>query len=87
MASYNVFWKRSAKKELKRLDRNTIPKIIEAVEELALEPCPTSSRKLQGSEQLWRIRVGNYRVIYSIKAGELYIEIIRVAHRQSAYKK
>ena len=87
MASYKVCWKRSAKTELKRLDRSIIPKIIEAVEELAREPCPTGSRKLQGSEQLWRIRVGNYRVVYSIETAELTIEIIRVAHRQSAYKK
>ena len=87
MASYSVLWKRSAKKELKRLDPGMIPKIIEAVNELVLVPCPAGSRKLQGSEQLWRIRVGNYRVIYSIEAGELCVEIIRVAHRQSVYKK
>lgn len=87
MASYSIRWKLSATKELKRVDRQMIPKIIEAVEGLAQAPCPPGSKKLQATEHLWRIRVGDYRVVYSIQADELIIEVVRVAHRQSVYKK
>lgn len=87
MASYSLRWKQSARKELKRLDRSAIARIIAAVQALVEEPCPAGCRKLQGTEHLWRIRVGDYRVIYSIEQGELCIEVIRVAHRQSVYKK
>jgi mRNA interferase RelE/StbE len=87
MACYSIRWKHSARKELKRLDRLAIERIIAAVQALAEEPCPAGCRKLQGTEHLWRIRVGDYRVIYSIEQGELSIEVIRVAHRPSIYKK
>ena len=87
MASYSLWWKHSAKKELKALDRQIIPKILAAVEALAEEPHPPGCRKLQGSHHLWRVRVGDYRVIYSVDAGVLCIEVIRIGHRQSVYGK
>jgi mRNA interferase RelE/StbE len=84
---YKIEWKHSAKKELKRLNREDIPRIIEAVENLSIDPYPIGSRKLQGCEQLYRIRVSNYRVVYSVKNKILLIEIIRVGHRKDIYKK
>jgi len=86
MASYSVRWKQSAKKELRRLDRHAIPRIIAAVEALADEPHPPGSKKLRGAEHLWRIRTGDYRIIYSLDAGLLVIEVIKIGHRQSVYK-
>ncbi|OQX20050.1 MAG: addiction module toxin RelE [Desulfobulbaceae bacterium A2] len=86
MASYNILWKQSAAKELKRLDRTIISRVTDAVEALANDPHPDGCRKLQGAEHLWRIRIGDYRVIYSVDAGVLCIEVIKVAHRQSAYR-
>jgi mRNA interferase RelE/StbE len=87
MACYSIRWKATAKKELKRLDRLAISRIIAAVEALAEEAHPVSSRKLRGAEHLWRIRSGDYRVIYSVDVGVLVIEVIKVGHRQSVYKK
>jgi len=66
MASYSIRWKQSAQKELKRLDQRIIPRIIAALEALIDEPQPSGSKKLQGAEYLWRIRIGNCRVIYSV---------------------
>ena len=63
MASYAVEWKKSAGKELRRLYRSVIPRIVEAVGELATDPFPAGCRKLKGSEHTFRIRVGDYRVI------------------------
>ena len=64
MASYKIQWKRSAEQDLRTLDRKRIPQIIKAVEGLAENPFPPQSRKLRGTEQLYRMRVGDYRVIY-----------------------
>jgi len=86
MASFDIQWKASAKKELKKIDRNEIPKIIDAIEKLSTEPYPQYSKKILGTKHIFRIRVGNYRVIYSIEDKKLIIEIIRVRHRKEAYK-
>lgn len=86
MASYSIRWKSSAKKELKQLDRQAIARIIAAVETLAETPYPPGSKKLRAAHHLWRIRIGDYRVIYSVDAGVLCIEVIKVGHRQSVYK-
>ena len=85
MASFSVEWKRSAQKELKSLDRQAIPRIVDAVEALETDPYPLGSRKLVGSEHTYRIRIGDYRVIYNVMASQLVIEIIRVRHRKEAY--
>jgi len=87
MASYSIRWKQSASKELKRLDRMMIPRVLAVVEALAAEPQPSGCKKLQGAEHLWRIRIGEYRLIYSIDGAILCIESIKVGHRQSVYKK
>jgi mRNA interferase RelE/StbE len=86
MASYQIEWKSSARKELKKLPPEVIRKIIDAVESLADNPQPPNCRKLVGSEQTWRIRVGDYRIIYNIFSSILIIEIVRVAHRKDAYR-
>lgn len=86
MASYQIEWKRSARKELKKLPADTIQKIVDTVELLATNPYPNGCRKLAGAEQAWRIRIGNYRVIYNVLTSILVIEIVRVAHRKDAYR-
>lgn len=85
MASCNICWKQSAGKELRRLDRSMIPRVLSAVEALGSDST-FSCKKLQGAEHLWRIRIGEYRVIYSVDGTVLCIEIIKIGHRQSVYK-
>ncbi len=86
MASYLIEWKHSARKELRKLPSNVIQKIMNEVEALSQNPYPHNCRKLAGSEQTWRIRIGNYRVIYTVLSSTLVIEIIRVAHRKDVYR-
>ena len=86
MALFEIKWKISAKKELKKIDKDEIPKILNAIENLSLEPYPINYKKLKATQHLFRIKVGNYRVIYSIENSQLIIEIIRVRHRQEIYK-
>ncbi len=85
MESYRIEWKRSAIKELKRLPREAVRRILQVVEPLARDPYPLGIRKLVGSEHIYRIRVGDYRVIYNVQESILVIHIIRVGHRKDIY--
>ena len=86
MAIYSVRWKTSALKDLKKLDRQVVPRVVEAVEALGAEPLPPHCRKLQGSEQSYRIRVGDYRVVYRVLESRLVVEVIRARHRKDVYR-
>lgn len=86
MALYKIEWKRSASKELRWLPKKAIEKVLAAVEELAENPFPIASIKLAGTEHTYRIRQGEYRVVYNVLDQVLSIEIIRVGHRKSAYR-
>jgi len=83
---YQIEWKQSALRELKRLDRQSIPSIVKAIDSLASNPFPQSVKKLHGSEHKYRLRVGDYRVIYEVFSRRLIIEVIRVRHRKDAYR-
>ena len=86
MALYKIEWKHSAKKELKKLDKQIVPRILQAVENLANNPYSSGSKKLIGSDSIYRIRVGNYRIVYNLKSSVLIIEIIKVGHRREIYR-
>lgn len=87
MGTYQIDWKPSALRELKRLDRQIVPRIVTTVEALLSDPFPSGVKKLHGGESTYRIRVGDYRVIYEVFSNRLVIEISRVRHRKDAYKK
>ena len=85
MASYKVEWKHSAVKELRDLPRDTVERILKAVKQLSDNPYPIGMRKLVGSEHTYRIREGNYRILYTVTASSLLVQIIRVGHRKDVY--
>ncbi|MFH1985228.1 MAG: type II toxin-antitoxin system RelE/ParE family toxin [Pseudomonadota bacterium] len=87
MASFEIRWKRSAAKELKKLPKSAIERIMSAAETLMNDPVPAASVKLSGAEHTYRIRVGNYRIIYNVLNRILTIEVIRVGHRRDVYRK
>lgn len=87
MDSYKIEWKHSAEKELKDIEKLYIPRILEAVEALADNPFPLQHRKLLGVESSYRIRVGDYRVIYQFDAQNKRVVIYHVRHRREAYRK
>jgi mRNA interferase RelE/StbE len=66
MDTYKVEWKRSAIKELEKLPRPMISKIVSAVDNLSSNPFPQGVRKLMGTESSYRIRLGDYRVLYTV---------------------
>jgi|JFJP01.1.fsa_nt_gi mRNA interferase RelE/StbE len=86
MGCYKIHWKESAKKELKKLDKTMIKRLLEQIDLLAENPRPLTCKKLQGMENFYRVRVADYRVIYSIEDNVLKIEIIRIGHRRNIYQ-
>ncbi len=87
MDSYDIQWKRSAEKDLLGIDQKQIPRLIKAIESLAVNPFPTQYRKLQSTSKLYRIRVGDYRVIYQVDTNKDFLTIYYVRHRREAYRK
>ena len=86
MASCRIEWKRSAERDLRGIDRKQIPCIVARVERPVRNPTPVGSRKLVGAERVYRIRVGDYRVIYEYDATPGVVCIFHVRHRREAYR-
>ncbi|MBI5599268.1 MAG: type II toxin-antitoxin system RelE/ParE family toxin [Deltaproteobacteria bacterium] len=86
MASYRIEWKSSAERDLRNIDKQDIPRLIEAVEELANNPFSHQCRKLEGVESSYRIRVGNYRIIYQVDTTKKSVTIFHVRHRKDVYR-
>ena len=84
---YKITFLASAEKELEALPNDEISRIVKKIECLSINPKPPGVKKLNAKIDLWRIRSGNYRIIYSILKNELIIEIIRIRHRKEAYRK
>lgn len=84
--SFRLEYRSSVKKELHKLKHADRVVIIEKIERLKINPKPEGSAKLKGSRDLFRIRHGDYRIIYQIKKNVLLLIIIRVGHRRDIYK-
>jgi mRNA interferase RelE/StbE len=86
MADYAVTFARSARKELGKIPSSAAQRIIERIEALTEIPRPSGVIKLQGNKNLWRLRIGDYRVIYSIDDPARVIDVSVVRHRRDAYR-
>ena len=86
MANYSITFARSARKELESLNAPLVQRIFPKIEALAKDQRPKGCRKLRGEKSLWRIRVGNYRVIYAINDDRRVVDIIAIRHRREAYE-
>lgn len=85
MASYNVSIKPSALKELERLGKKEIAKLVERIEALAREPRPLGSAKLSGQER-YRIRQGDYRIVYGIDDQTCTVDVVKIGDRKEIYR-
>ncbi len=85
MASYHVALTSTAAKELKRLSGQLIARIVPRLENLASNPRPPGCKKLKGGDKEWRIRVGDYRIVYTIDDQKLLVEVTRIRHRRDVY--
>jgi mRNA interferase RelE/StbE len=83
---YQVLLERSAERDLGRLSSEVHNRVIVAIQSLAANPRPPGCRKLAGSKSDWRIRVGDYRVIYEIADAIRVVRVNRVRHRREVYR-
>lgn len=83
---YVVEYDPKAVKELARLDKSVARRLVRAIDALTVDPRPSTSRPLVGYPHLWRLRVGDYRVVYTIKDSELVVLALRIAHRSRVYR-
>jgi mRNA interferase RelE/StbE len=86
MEPFEIQWRASTKKDLRKLPPQEVAGIVAAVGALAREPFPHGSEKLSGSEHTYRIRVGDYRVIYAVFTESRIVEIQRARHRKDVYR-
>lgn len=84
MANYKITFKSSVAKDLRAIPSADVQRILSRINELAENPRADGCIKLSGHE-LYRVRQGNYRIVYEIRDGELIVVVIRVAHRSSVY--
>ena len=83
---YAIAYAPAAVKELGRIDRTTARRIKVAIDALAADPRPSGARTLTGYRHFWRMRVGDYRVIYSIDDARVTVLVIHIAHRREVYR-
>ena len=86
MPRYAVYFKPSADRQLRKLPRDVQRRIVAAVDALADNPRPPGVVKITGDDNLRRIRVGDYRIVYEIHDDRLIVLVIRVAHRKDVYR-
>ena len=86
MASYEIEISSSAEKQLRKLPRKEQERIVQAILPLSREPLPRGSRKLSGYEDVFRIRIGRYRILYSVSSRKLVIIILKIGHRRDVYR-
>ena len=86
MATYEVQISRTAERQLARLERATQQRVAAAMLALAENPRPRGCRKLLGYNDVFRIRVGRYRLLYSVSDATVVIVILKVGHRRNVYR-
>jgi mRNA interferase RelE/StbE len=86
VSGYQITFARSARRELEQLPQRVAARVLTSIEALTDNPRPCGCIKLQGVSQLWRIRVGEYRVIYTIDDEERIVDITVIRHRNEAYR-
>ena len=85
--TYRIEFAPTAKRDLKKFSPGAVLKRNrDTIDNLANEPRPGGVTKLQGTDDLWRIRVGDYRIVYSINDGKLLVLVVRLGHRRDIYK-
>jgi len=86
MVSYSIRLKRSVEKDLRRLPSSEVPRVLSAIDKLTSDPHPRGALKLSGAETLYRVRVGDYRIIYEVDTEAKEITIHYLRHRRGAYR-
>lgn len=82
---YRILITKTASKELENLPTQVVNRIIPAIKNLGEDPRPSGAKKLKGGQDTWRIRIGDYRVVYAIDDAIRIVDIRKVGHRKDIY--
>lgn len=85
MANYKIVFKQSVAKDLRPIPNKDVKKILSKISDLSTDPRPPGSRKLSGEEK-YRIRQGNYRILYTIEDEVVTVTVVKVGHRRDVYR-
>ena len=85
MAVYKIYFKRSAVKDLDAIPKKDLQRIIDRIDLLKQNPRPPGCEKLSGQER-YRLRQGNYRIVYSIHDDVLTVWVVKIGHRRDVYR-
>ena len=85
MAAYSILFKESVRKDIAAIPATELRRIMERISLLAADPRPVGSEKLSAQER-YRIRQGNYRIVYSIQDTEITVWIVKIGHRREVYR-
>ena len=83
--SYSLLLKKSAERDLRKIPKADLQRIIQRIKDLATSPRPSGSEKLAGQDS-YRIRQGDYRIVYTVDDNQRLIEIIKIGHRREVYR-
>ncbi len=83
--SYRVEFTSAAARQVRKLPRPARDRVLDAIEDLGEDPRPHGAKKLVGERTAWRIRIGDYRVLYDVFDSELTVSVVRAAHRREVY--
>jgi mRNA interferase RelE/StbE len=86
MARYKVVFRKSVAQDLRRIPKRDLRRILSTIDSLSEEPRPRGIEKLSGQEK-YRVRQGNYRIIYEIKEDEVVVVVVKVGHRRNVYRR
>ena len=86
MARYRVEISRTAERQFRKLGADDRRRVAQAMLALGADPHPTGSRKLTGYEDIYRIRVGVFRILYSVEGRRLIVIILKIGHRKDVYR-
>ncbi len=86
MASFRIEVSATAEKQIRRLRREDQVRVLRAIQLLAAEPTPPGSRKIRGYDDVFRIRVGTYRILYRVERRRILIIILKIGQRREIYR-
>jgi mRNA interferase RelE/StbE len=85
--AYRIEFTPRAERDFKSLDGSIRGRIKQRIDSLAENPYPSGIKKIEGEEELYRLRVGDYRILYQVKSKILLVLIVRIGHRRDVYRR
>jgi len=87
MGAYRLSIANAVKQDVRNIERAALDRILQKIRSLAEDPFPSGCRKLKGSSSSYRVRVGDYRIIYEVDSETRTVTVFHVRHRKDAYQK